>query len=226
MSHNALSSFQATMNSLFQPYLRRFVIIFFDDILIYSASIEEHLTDLEVAFQVLLNHQFVLKLSKCFFAQSQVEYLGHLVSHAGVQPVASKIDAIRQWPVPQTIRAVRSFLGLAGFYRRFIKGYASIAAPLVQLTTMPKFQWTVTAQIAFDHLKQALSEASVLALPDFTLPFTLETDASGVGMGAVLSQKGHPIAFFSKPFTPKLLNASNINKSRITRSLTIIVTIL
>ncbi|RZB42390.1 Transposon Tf2-9 polyprotein [Glycine soja] len=169
MSHNAPSSFQATMNSLFQPYLRRFVIIFFDDILIYSASIEEHLTDLEVAFQVLLNHQFVLKLSKCFFAQSQVEYLGHLVSHAGVQPVASKIDAIRQWPVPQTIRAVRSFLGLAG--------YASIAAPLVQLTTMPKFQWTVTAQIAFDHLKWALSEASVLALPDFTLPFTLETDA-------------------------------------------------
>lgn len=91
---NTPSSFQATMNSLFRPYLCRFIIVFFDDILIYSASIEEHLTHLEVVFQVLLDHQFVLKLSKCFFAQSQVEYLGHLVSYEGVQLVASKVEAI------------------------------------------------------------------------------------------------------------------------------------
>ena len=116
---NAPSSFQATMNSLFRPYLHRFIIVFFDDILIYSTTFAEHLTHLEVAFQVLLSHQFVLKLSKCFFAQAQVDYVGHMVYFAGVQPVPSKISAIQQWPIPQTTRAVRSFLGLAGFYRCF-----------------------------------------------------------------------------------------------------------
>lgn len=97
---NASSSFQATMNMLFRLYLQQFIIIFFDDILIYSGSIEEHLRHLETTFQVLLENQFVLKLSKCFFAQSQVEYLGNLVSHKGVEPVASKVAAIQQWLVP------------------------------------------------------------------------------------------------------------------------------
>lgn len=125
-----------------------------------------------------------------------------------MEPIASKIDAINQWPLPQSTRALRSFLSLAGFYRRIIRNYATMAAPLVNITTLPSFQWSEEAQLAFDHLKDALSTAPVLALPDFTTPFTLETDASGVGMGAVLSQKGHPIAFFSKPFTPKLLRSS------------------
>lgn len=140
--------------------------------------------------------------------QSQVEYLGHLVSHRGVEPLPSKVEAIHQWPTPKTVRAVRSFLGLVEFYRRFIRGYASIAAPLVHITTLPEFAWTPSAQTAFDQLKQALSQAPVLTLPDFSLPFTIETDASGLGMGAVLSQKNHPIAFFSKQFPPKLLRAS------------------
>ena len=122
--------------------------------------------------------------------------------------MASKVEAILQWPVPQSTRAVCSFLGLAGFYRRFIKGYATIAAPLVKLTTKDPFKWTPQAQLAFNHLKTALSTALVLTLPNFQLPFTVETDASGIGMGLVLSQDGHPIAFFSKPFNPKLLRAS------------------
>lgn len=205
---NAPLSFQATMNVIFQPYLRHFVIVFFDDILVYSGSMAEHLTHLEVTFQVLLVHQFVLKLSKCFFAQNQVEYLGHVVSSKGVKPVASKVGAILQWPIPHSIRAVHSFLGLAGFYWRFIRGYATIDAPLVHLTTKDHFLWTDPAQDAFEKLNQALSFAPVLALPDFELPFTVETDASGVGMGAVLSQQGHPLAFFSKPFPPKLLSTS------------------
>ena len=99
-------------------------------------------------------------------------------------------------------------MGLAGFYRRFIRGYASITAPLVHVTTLAKFTWSPQAQIAFDQLKQALSQAPVLALPDFNLPFTIETNASGVGMDAVLSQRNHPITFFRKPFPPKLLHAS------------------
>ena len=205
---NAPSSFQATMNSIFRPYLRRFIIVFFDDILIYSASMDDHLLHLETAFQVLLNHQFALKLSKCFFAQLQVESLGHLVSTRGVEPLTEKVDVVRQWPKPRTTKALHSFLGLAGFYRRFIKGYTTIAAPLVKTTTLDPFHWSDEAQVAFEQLKLALSTAPVLALPDFHSPFTIETDASGVGLGAVLSQKGHPIAYFSKPFSPKLLQSS------------------
>ena len=138
----------------------------------------------------------------------QVEYLGHMVSQKGVEPMASKVEAILQWPVPPSTRVVRSFLGLAGFYRRFIKGYATIAGPLVKLITKDPFKWTPQAQLAFDHLKTALSTTPVLTLPNFQLPFTVETDASGIDMGAVLSQNNHPIAFFSKPFSPKLLRAS------------------
>lgn len=116
---------------------------------------------------------------------------------------------------------LRSFLGLAGFYRRFIRGYAMIAAPLVKVTTIKPFQWTSQAQLAFDDLKHALSTAPVLALPDFRLPFIMETDALGVGIGAVLSQQGHPITFFSKPFTPKLLRASMYVRELVVITLTV-----
>lgn len=158
--------------------------MFFYNILVYSGSIEQHLQHLQTTFQVLLANQFVLKLSKCLFAQSQVEYLGHMVSHQRVEPVALKITAIHQCPQPRSIKALRSFLGLEGFYRRFIRGYATIAAPLVKVTAIDPFHWTLQAQLAFDNLKHALSTVPVLALPDFKLPFTVETDASGVGMGA------------------------------------------
>ncbi|XP_028215187.1 uncharacterized protein LOC114397318 [Glycine soja] len=187
---NAPSSFQATMNAIFRPYLRRFIIVFFDDILVYSASLTEHLNHLEITFQ------------------NRVEYLSHIVSSEGVKPVTSKVEAIMHWPSPHLIKAVRSFLGLAGFYRRFIRGYATIAAPLVHITTKAQFLWTDKAQEAFEKLKLAVSTAPVLSLPDFEQPFTVETDASGVGMGVVLSQQGHPLAFFSKPFPKKLLSAS------------------
>ena len=139
---NAPSSFQATMNTIFRPYLRQFVIVFFDDILIYSGSLDEHLSHLQTTFQVLLENQFVLKFSKCFFAQPEVEYLGHVVSIRGVEPVASKVETIRQWPIPQSTRALRSFLGLAGFYHRFIRSYATIADPLVKATTKDPLVWT------------------------------------------------------------------------------------
>lgn len=117
---NAPSSFQATMNSIFRQHLRQFIIIFFDDILVYRTSLEAHLQHLATAFQVLLDNHFVLKFSKCFFAQTQVKYLGHVVSQKGVEPVASKVEAIQQWLTPRSTKAIKSFLGLAGFYQRFI----------------------------------------------------------------------------------------------------------
>lgn len=118
------------MNAIFRPYLRHFIIVFFDDILIFSKTLEDHVGHLEKAFQILMKEQFFLRLSKCSFAQTQIDYLGHVVSSQGVAPVPAKTLAIRQWPTPHSARTLRSFLGLAGFYRRFVRGYASIVASL------------------------------------------------------------------------------------------------
>ena len=125
-----------------------------------------------------------------------MEYLGHIISEKGVEPVQAKVDAIQQWPIPKNLKALRGFLGLTGFYRRFIQGYTSIAAPLTHLLKIDSFGWNEEAQLAFDTLKRVVSQAHVLILPNFSLPFT------------VLSQQNHPIAFFSKPFCAKLLNSS------------------
>jgi len=178
---NAPSSFQATMNRLFQPYLRKYIVVFFNDILIYSQSVREHVLHLETAFQVLMEGKFTLKLSKCSFAQRQIEYLGHIVSGEGVQPVPDKVQAVQQWPPPRTARSLCGFLRLTGFYRRFIKGYAAMAAPLSNLLTKEGFAWSPEAAATFQALKDAVTNAPVLALPDFSKPFVVETDASGRG---------------------------------------------
>ena len=205
---NAPSTFQAAMNTLLAPFLRRFATVFFDDILVYSDSLSSHLHHLELVFQALLQQQFFLKRTKCLIAQRQLEYLGHLVSAKGVEPEPSKLQAIVNWPSPTSAKDLRAFLGLTGFYRKFIKNYAAIAAPLTALLCKDAFAWSPTSQAAFDHLKTVMTQAPVLALPDFTVPFVVETDASGTAMGAVLMQSGHPIAFFSKQFGPRLLHAS------------------
>ena len=205
---SAPSSFQATMNAIFGPCLRKFLIVFFDDILVYSKTFHDHLEHLRNTFQIISDNGFVLKKSKCSFAIQQVEYLGHVVSARGVEPVPEKVLAVQQWPPPRSVRHLRGFLGLSGFYRRFIKGYATLATPLTALLATDQFGWTPEAEDAFNRLKEALCKAPVLALPDFAAPFIIETDASGAGMGAILSQHHHPLAFFSKPFCSKLLRAS------------------
>lgn len=131
-----------------------------------------------------------------------------MVSKQGVEPIQAKVQAIQQWRIPCSMKTLRGFLGLTGFYQRFIKRYATLAAPLTGILTNEKFMWTIEAQHAFEKLKDAVRKALRLMLPNWTLPFVLETDASDIGMGMVLSQKGHPIAFFSKQFFPKLLLAS------------------
>jgi len=179
---NALATFQSLMNDIFQGILRKFVFVFFDDILVYSPSWTEHLQHLEVVLQVLKQHQLYAKLSKCSFGLQQVDYLGHTVSGQGVAMEADKVQAVLQWPCPASVKQLRGFLGLTGYYRRFIKGYASIASPLTDLLKKDQFQWSSQATETFQTLKLAITQAPVLALPDFTKPFVLETDASGIGI--------------------------------------------
>jgi hypothetical protein len=205
---NAPSTFQATMNVIFQPYLHRFVIVFFDDILVYSKTTAEHVQHLAIVFQCLMDNCFLLKLSKCSFCQPSISYLGHIVSADGVGPDPTKIESMVNWPYPKNLKQLRGFLGLTGFYRKFVHNYAIIAQPLTDLLKKDAFQWTARAQEAFDQLKEAMTRAPVLALPNFEEDFVIETDASGIGMGVVLIQNNHPICYFSQKFCPKLLNAS------------------
>ncbi|OMO81561.1 reverse transcriptase [Corchorus capsularis] len=205
---NAPSTFQSAMNELFRPFLRKFILVFFDDILVYSKSMEEHLVHLEKALQTLADQHYFAKFSKCSFAQGSVDYLGHIISGLGVAVDHSKIDAILAWPVPTFIKKLRVFLGLTGYYRKFVRGYASLAAPLTDLLKKDNFIWSAEATKAFESLKHVLVTAPVLAIPDFSQPFVLETDASMTAIGAVLSQHGHPIAYFSRKLNPQMQTAS------------------
>ncbi|XP_028758775.1 uncharacterized protein LOC114717745 [Neltuma alba] len=201
---NAPATFQALMNSVFRPFLRKFVLIFFDDILVYSTGWEQHLQHVEEVLKLMAANHLFAKISKCSFGLNSVEYLGHVISSKGVDMDSTKISAIQQWPPPRTVTQLKGFLGLSGYYRRFIRHYAELACPLTKLLQRDSFHWTEEAQHAFDQLKLALTTAPTLALPDFTRPFILETDASGKGIGAVLLQDKHPIAYFSKQLSPRL----------------------
>ncbi|KAJ1700964.1 hypothetical protein LUZ63_000743 [Rhynchospora breviuscula] len=205
---NAPSTFRALMNEVFQPYLRKFVVIVFYDILIYSSSQEEHMGHLRQIFSTLKEHNPAVKRSKCTFGSPSIDFLGHIISPQGMRADLSKIEAITAWPMPLNQRQVRGFLGLTGYYRRFIRHYASIAAPLTDLLTKEGFKWSDHATQAFTMLKSAMTSAPVLALPDFSSQFVLETDASGVGIGVVLMQHSHPIAFYSQKLSKTMQGKS------------------
>jgi hypothetical protein len=200
---NAPATFQALMNDILRAYLRRFVLVFFDDILIYSTSWTDHLRHLRIVFELLRHHRLFVKHSKCSFGVDAVAYLDHTISGAGVAMDPAKVQAIHDWPRPRFARAVRGFLGLAGYYRKFVHNYGSIAAPLTALLKKDGFAWNSTAEEAFGALKAAVTSALVLTLPDFSKPFVVECDASTYGFGAVLLQDGHPVAFFSRPVAPR-----------------------
>ncbi|XP_041994863.1 uncharacterized protein LOC121744871 [Salvia splendens] len=209
---NAPSTFQAAMNSIFQPMLRKFVIVFFYDILVYSPSLEVHGEHLSAVLKVLQDHSFFVKLSKCSFCSSTVEYLGHLIGDGSLKADPSKISAMTAWPTPKNVKQLRGFLGLTGYYRRFIAGYAVIASPLTDLLKKDAFVWTPEAESSFLDLKVAMTSAPVLRLPDFEKIFCVETDASDTGVGAVLLQDNHPIAFFSRKLGPRRRVASTYHK--------------
>ena len=165
---NALATFQSLMNDIFRPHLRKFSLVFFDDILIYSKSWEEHLSHLQKILTILAANHLFAKEAKCRFGVISVDYLRHIISVDGVSVDPSKIQAVEEWPIPTTHMEVRGFLGLAGYYRKFVQHFGKIVAPLHQLLTLDTFEWTDSTQDAFINLTRALTTALVLGLPDFT----------------------------------------------------------
>jgi hypothetical protein len=210
---NAPATFQSAMNSIFSHLIRKWVLVFMDDILVYSPSLEDHVSHLKQVFILLQHHQLSIKRSKCSFAQQSLEYLGHIISNKGVATDPGKIQAVQAWPTPVNVKQVRGFLGLTGYYKKFIRNYSLISITLSDLLKKNVvFQWTPTHQAAFDHLKQLMLEAPVLAIPNFQIPFAVETDACKRGVGAVLSQNGHPVAYLSKALGPVAQTMSTYEK--------------
>ena len=186
---NAPSTFMRIMNQALRPFIGKFVVVYFDDILIFSSSLADHAENLRQVLSVLRAEKLFAARHKCEFGVSQVLFLGYVISDKGLAVDLSKIEAVKSWPVPTTVSEVRSFHGLASFYRRFVSHFSTIMAPLTNCMKEGKFEWTP---------EEKLTTAPILVLPDFTKTFELHCDASKLGIGAVLSQGGRPIAFYSE----------------------------
>jgi hypothetical protein len=212
---NAPSTFQSFMNHVFRHFLRHFVLVFFDSILIYSKTWTNHLAHVDQVLHLLSQHQLFLKQSKCAFGASEVEYLGNLVGKHDVRVDPKKIEAMQDWPHPKTLKSLHGFLDLTGYYRKFVKNYGKIAAPLTTLLKKNSFTWTPTAARAFQTLKMAMCTSLILTLPDFTKTFVLECDASGKGIGVVLMQEGRPLAFTNKQLSERNLGKSIYEKEML-----------
>ena len=216
---NAPAVFQHMMNDIFRDLLDQFVVIYVDDILIYSSTQEEHNQHVKIVLDQLRKFHLFAKLEKCSFDQDQVEFLGYMVTPHGVHMDSRKVDTLLSWATPKSVHDIQSFLGFANFYRIFIKGFSLVTAPLVSLTCKDKkpFAWNSNAQSSFEALKQAFTSAPILAHVDPSQPFILETDASDFALGAVLSQYQddgllHPVAFYSCKFSPAEINYNVYDK--------------
>lgn len=207
---NGSPSFQALMNFLFG--MLKFVVTFFDDILLFSKSLEEHKDHLTQVFDILQKNKLYARWEKCSFGQTEVEYLGHVISQEGVATDPSKIKAIKDWPTPKNITKLRSFLGLSGYYRRFIKDYGVICRPLFDCLKKDAFHWRDAQDQAMDVVKDKLTNSPVLILSDFSKPFVLEAHACGYGLGAVLMQERRPISYLSKSVGPGAAAMSTYDK--------------
>jgi hypothetical protein len=189
---NAPATFQRLMDLVLGGLKWSCALVYLDDIIVYSSSFEDHLHHLELALQQIEQSGLTLKIDKCHFCKTHLKYLGHIVSKEGIRPDPAKLNAVREYPVPTKLKAVRTFLGLSSYYRRFIKNYARIAEPLIALTRhsdSKSFQWTPACQQSFEELRHRLVESPIIAYPRFDQPFILQLDASDVGLSAILAQK-------------------------------------
>jgi len=199
---NAPATFMRAMDNVFAQD-RSFVKVFLDDVLVHSPSFEQHLVDLRKTLTRLRDSKYYAKREKCEFLRTEIAFLGHSVSRRGVATDPDKLEVLKEWPVPSSQTAVRSFLGFAGYYQRFVRNFSGLAAPLSELTKKDStFTWDEKHQEAFEAVKTALIEAPVLVVPDPNKPYVLETDASGIALGAALSQESDgymcPVSFMSR----------------------------
>jgi transposase InsO family protein len=210
---NAPAVFQALVNDVLRDMLNIFVFVYLDDILIFSPSLQVHVQHVRRVLQRLLENRLFVKAEKCMFHAQSVTFLGSVISAEGISMDPTKVQAVTGWPVPDSRVALQRFLGFANFYRRFIRNFSQVAAPLTALTSVKsRFEWSRAAQTAFDHLKSLFTSAPILTTPDTSNQFIVEVDASEVGVGAILSQrlstdgKVHPCAYFSHRLTPSERN--------------------
>lgn len=187
------------------------MLIFFDDILICSRSLDDY----RVVLRILKENRLFSKLSKCKFGCLRVDYLGHEITENGISIDSKKIQAMEKWPLPKNTKSLRGFLGLMDYYRKFVKAYDSTAAPLNCMLWKGRFKWMEESKLAFKQLKNALISPPVLAMPNFGEDFVLECDASKVGIGAVLMQKGHPLAYISQGLKGRALSLSIYEKEML-----------
>ena len=204
---NAPAAFMDLMNRVFKPYQDKFLVVFIDDILIYSKIHVEHGEHLRIVLQTLRTHQLYAKRSKCDYWINSESFLGHVISKEGVRVDPNKVEAVSNWPRPANVTEIRSFLGMAGYYRRFVKDFFRISAPLTWLIRKQvKFEWDDTCEQSFQKLKDCLTTSPVLALPTDQGGMTVYCDASRVGLGCVLMQNGKVIAYASRQFRRHELN--------------------
>lgn len=210
---NAPSTFMRLMNHVLRAFIGKFVVVYFDDILIYSKNLTEHADHLRNVLSVLRSEKLYANLKKCAFCLGKIVFLGYVVTAQGIEMDEEKVKAIREWPTPKSVSEVRSFHGLASSYRRFVKDFSTIAAPLNEVVKKSVgFKWGEEQELAFVLLKDKLCSAPVLSLPDFTKAFEIECDASGMGIGAVLMQDRRPIAYFSEKLSGATLNYPTYDK--------------
>jgi len=196
---NAPAAFMDLMNRVFRPYLDKFVVVFIDDILVYYKSHEEHKQHLRLVLETLRREQLFGKLRKCEFWLDSFSFLGHVVNKDGISVDPKKVEAIVSWSRPNSVSEIRSLLGLAGYYRRFVEGFSLLAAPLTRLTRKGvQFEWTEECERSFQELKKRLTSAPILTVPTNGEGFIIYSDASKKGLGCVLMQRGKVIAYASR----------------------------
>ena len=195
---NALSTFMRLKNQVLKPFTEKFVVVYFNDILIYNRNPMNHMDHVKKVLEVLRENKLFINLKKCSFMMDQLLFLGFVVSADGIRVDEKKVRAIREWPTPKSVGEVRSFHGLATFYRRFVQNFSNIVAPITECMKKGKFNLGDEVERSFSIIKEKLCTTPVLALPDFDKLFDVECDASIVGIGAVLSQEGKPVELFSE----------------------------
>ncbi len=206
---DAPGTFQNIMNDVLKDVIGKFVIVYLDDIVVFSKNQAEHYKHLEVVLSLLREHELYANLAKCKFVQPELHFLGHIVGAQGLRVDPAKVAVVQDWPVPKDRTELQKFWGLANYFRKFILGWANLISALqLQLKKTDKFEWNAECDTAFEGIKHALCNAPVLALPDLERAFEVICDACGVGIGAVLLQDGRPVAFDGKRLTPAEQNYS------------------